>query len=85
LRLLGAHVEAEARHGQLDSGFEMAGSDAADRSQERSYQHGLATFPDVREAQRSLAAARALEQAARAEAWTRDTALAVSTRDLAKP
>jgi outer membrane protein len=50
-----------------------------------SYQHGLATFPDVREAERSLARARALEQAARAEAWTRAAAFAVSTGDLAQP
>ncbi|HXK26601.1 MAG TPA: TolC family protein [Myxococcota bacterium] len=50
-----------------------------------SYQHGLATFPDVREAERSLAQARALEQTARAEAWTRAAAFAVSTGDLAQP
>jgi outer membrane protein TolC/uncharacterized membrane protein YccC len=50
-----------------------------------SYQHGLATFPELREAERSLAQARALEQAARAEAWTRAAAFAVSTGDLAQP
>jgi len=50
-----------------------------------SYQHGLATFPDVRSAQQSLAQARALEQAARAGAWTRSAAFAVSTGDLAQP
>ncbi|TMA24354.1 MAG: hypothetical protein E6J87_24000, partial [Deltaproteobacteria bacterium] len=50
-----------------------------------SYQHGLATFPDVRESQHSLAQARALEQASRAEAWTRAAAFAVSTGDLAQP
>src|SRR5262249_28896486 len=32
-----------------------------------SHKNGLATFPDVREAQRNLTSARALEQAARAE------------------
>jgi len=50
-----------------------------------SYQHGLASFPDVREAERSLAQARAREQAARAEAWTQAAAFAVSTGDLAQP
>jgi outer membrane protein TolC len=50
-----------------------------------SYQHGLATFPDVRDSERSLAQARALDQAARAEAWTRAAAFAVSTGDLAQP
>jgi outer membrane protein len=50
-----------------------------------SYQHGLATFPDVRESQHSLAQARSLEQASRAEAWTRAAAFAVSTGDLAQP
>jgi outer membrane protein TolC len=50
-----------------------------------SYNHGLATFPDVREAERSLARARALEQAARSEAWTRAAVFAVSTGDLAQP
>jgi len=50
-----------------------------------SYQHGLATFPDVRESERSLAQARSLEQAARAEAWTQAAAFAVSTGDLAQP
>ena len=50
-----------------------------------SYQHGLATFPDVRESQHSLAQARALEQASRAEAWTRAAGFAVSTGDLAQP
>src|SRR5262249_11957625 len=50
-----------------------------------SYQHGLATFPDLRSAEHSLAQARALEQAARAEAWTRAAAFAVSTGDLAQP
>jgi outer membrane protein len=50
-----------------------------------SYQHGLATFPDVREAQRSLASARTLDQATRAEALTRAAAFAFSTGDLAKP
>ena len=50
-----------------------------------SYRNGLATFPDVREAQRSLASARTLDQATRAEALTRSAAFAFSTGDLAKP
>ena len=50
-----------------------------------SYNHGLATLPDVREAVRNLARARALEQASRSEAWTRTAAFAVSTGDLAQP
>ena len=50
-----------------------------------SYKHGLATFPDVREAERNLARARTLDQAARAEALTRATAFAFSTGDLARP
>jgi outer membrane protein len=63
----------------------LAASEKAWDATTESYEHGLATFPDVREAQRSLAAARALEQAARSEAWTRAAAFAVSTGDLAKP
>jgi len=50
-----------------------------------SYKHGLATFPDIRDAQRNLARARTLDQAARAEAMTRATAFAFSTGDLARP
>jgi len=63
----------------------LAASEKAWDATTESYKHGLATFPDVREAQRSLASARALDQAARAEAWTRAAAFAVSTGDLAKP
>jgi outer membrane protein TolC len=63
----------------------LAASEKAWAATSESYKHGLATFPDVRESQRSLARARALEQAARAEAWTRAAAFAVSTGDLAKP
>jgi outer membrane protein TolC len=61
---------------------------AADRSavaSMESYKNGLSTFPDVREAERNLARARTLEQSARAEAWTRAAAFAVSTGDLAQP
>ena len=50
-----------------------------------SYKHGLATFPDVREAERNLARARTLDQAARAEVMTRAAAFAFSTGDLARP
>jgi len=39
----------------------------------------------VREAERNLARARTLDQAARAEALTRATAFAFSTGDLARP
>jgi outer membrane protein len=63
----------------------LAASEKAWAATFESYEHGLATFPDVRESQRGLARARALEQAARAEAWTRAAAFAVSTGDLAKP
>jgi len=50
-----------------------------------SYKHGLATFPDVREAERNLARARTVDQAARAEVLTRAAAFAFSTGDLARP
>ena len=50
-----------------------------------SYQRGLATFPDVREAERNLASARTVDQAARAELVTRAAAFALSTGDLARP
>ena len=50
-----------------------------------SYKHGLATFPDVREAERNLARAQTLDQAARAEVLTRAAAFAFSTGDLARP
>jgi len=50
-----------------------------------SYQHGLATFPDVRESERNLTRARTLDQAARAEVLTRAAAFAFSTGDLARP
>lgn len=50
-----------------------------------SYKNGLAIFPDVREAERNLARARTLDQAARAEVLTRAAAFAFSTGDLARP
>lgn len=50
-----------------------------------SYKHGLVTFPDVRESERSLARARTLDQEARAEVLTRAAAFAFSTGDLARP
>jgi len=50
-----------------------------------SYQHGLATFPDVRESERNLARARTLDQAARADVLTQAAAFAFSTGDLARP
>jgi len=49
-----------------------------------SYQHGLASYPDVREAQRNLASARTLNTQARAQVFTTAAALAFSTGDLAK-
>ena len=49
-----------------------------------SYEHGLATYPDVREAQRNLARARTLDTEARAKVFTTAAALAFSTGDLAK-
>ncbi len=63
----------------------LAASEKAWDATFQSYRHGLATFPDVREAQRNLAQARTLDQAARAEALTRATAFAFSTGDLARP
>ena len=63
----------------------LAASEKAWAATLESYSHGLATFPDVREAERNLARARTLEQTARAEAWTRAAAFAVSTGDLAQP
>jgi outer membrane protein TolC len=63
----------------------LAASDKAWAATLESYQHGLATFPDVRESQRSLAQARTLDQAARAEVLTRAAAFAFSTGDLARP
>jgi outer membrane protein len=50
-----------------------------------SYEHGLATYPDVRDAQRNLARARTLDTEARAKVFTSATALAFSTGDLARP
>jgi outer membrane protein len=50
-----------------------------------SYEHGLATYPDVREAQRNLARARTLDTEARAKVFTSAAALAFSTGDLARP
>ena len=49
-----------------------------------SYEHGLATYPDVRDAQRNLARARTLDTEARAKVFTTAAALAFSTGDLAK-
>ena len=62
----------------------LAASEEAWNATFESYKHGLATFPDVREAQRSLASARTLDQATRADALTRSAAFAFSTGDLAK-
>jgi outer membrane protein len=50
-----------------------------------SYEHGLATYPDVREAQRNLARARTLDTEARSKVFTTAAALAFSTGDLARP
>ena len=50
-----------------------------------SYEHGLAAYPDVREAQRNLARARTLDTQARAQVFTSAAALAFSTGDLARP
>jgi len=50
-----------------------------------SYQHGLATYPDVREGQRNLARSRTLDTEARAKVFTTAAALAFSTGDLARP
>jgi len=49
-----------------------------------SYQHGLSTFPDAREAERNLERARTVHQAAHAEVLTRAAAFAFSTGDLAR-
>jgi outer membrane protein TolC len=50
-----------------------------------SYEHGLATYPDVREAQRNLVRARTLDTEARSKVFTTAAALAFSTGDLARP
>ena len=63
----------------------LAASEKAWDATLESYQHGLATFPDVRESERNLARARTLDQAARAEVLTRAAAFAFSTGDLARP
>jgi outer membrane protein TolC len=63
----------------------LAASEKAWAATLDSYQHGLATFPDVRESERNLARARTLDQAARAEVLTRAAAFAFSTGDLARP
>jgi len=63
----------------------LAASEQSWQATFESYKHGLATFPDVREAQRNLASARTLDQATRAEALTRSAAFAFSTGDLARP
>jgi outer membrane protein TolC len=49
-----------------------------------SYEHGLATYPDVRDAEHNLARARTLDTEARAKVFTTAAALAFSTGDLAK-
>lgn len=49
------------------------------------YQHGLATYPDVRQAQYNLTRARTLDTEARAKVFTSVAALALSTGDLARP
>jgi outer membrane protein TolC len=61
----------------------LAASDKAWAATLESYKHGLVTFPDVREAERNLARARTLDQAAHAEVLTRAAAFAFSTGDLA--
>ena len=63
----------------------LAASEKAWAATLESYQHGLATFPDVRESERNLTRARTLDQAARAEVLTRAAAFAFSTGDLARP
>ena len=63
----------------------LAASEKAWAATLDSYQHGLATFPDVREAQRNLAGARTMDVAARAEVLTRAAAFAFATGDLARP
>jgi outer membrane protein TolC len=63
----------------------LAASDKAWAATLDSYQHGLVTFPDVRESERNLARARTLDQAVRAEVLTRAAAFAFSTGDLAPP
>jgi len=63
----------------------LAASEKAWAATLESYKHGLATFPDVREAERNLARARTLDHAARAEVLTRAAAFAFSTGDLARP
>jgi len=63
----------------------LAASDKAWAATLDSYQHGLSTFPDVREAERNLQNARTVDQAARAEVLTRAAAFAFATGDLARP
>jgi outer membrane protein TolC len=63
----------------------LAASEKAWSATLESYQHGLSTFPDVRESARNLERARTADQAARAEVLTRAAALAFSTGDLARP
>src|SRR5204863_9956951 len=63
----------------------LAASEKAWDATLESYRHGLATFPDVREAERNLARARTADTAARAEVRTRAAAFAFSTGDLARP
>lgn len=63
----------------------LAASEKAWAATRASYQHGLSTFPDVREAERNLERARTVHQAARAEVLTRAAAFAFSTGDLARP
>ena len=63
----------------------LTASDKAWAATLDSYQHGLSTFPDVREAERNLQSARTVDQAARAEVLTRAAAFAFATGDLARP
>jgi outer membrane protein TolC len=50
-----------------------------------SYRNGLATYPDIRDAQRNLARARTLDIEARSKLFASAAALAFSTGDLARP
>jgi outer membrane protein TolC len=70
---------------QQDGAALLAASEMSWTATFSSYKHGLATYPDVRDAQRNLARARTLDTEARAKVFTTAVGLAFSTGDLAKP
>jgi outer membrane protein TolC len=80
-----AYNEAKVAFARQQAGAALlAASEKSWTATLSAYEHGLATYPDVRDAQRNLASARTRDTEARAQVFTSATALAFSTGDLAK-